>query len=142
VRAGAAEPALTGSATGSRVALGRAVGRGDRHRAWAQPGGGRCPGLPGREPAPRAPRRASDRRRGPAMSGRDGLLPETRLGRAWDARNAGQAASPNAEVDPALTVVRHLHERDDAHGPDPAFVRDLRARFAHPSAAHLTARLQ
>ncbi|HEY7032088.1 MAG TPA: PQQ-binding-like beta-propeller repeat protein [Thermomicrobiales bacterium] len=76
------------------------------------------------------------------MSGRDGLLPETRLGRAWDARNAGQAASPDAEVDPALTVVRHLHERDDAHGPDPVFVRDLRARFAQPSAALLTARLQ
>jgi outer membrane protein assembly factor BamB len=73
------------------------------------------------------------------MISRDGLSPEMRLARAWDARNAGRAASPDPE-DPSLAVVRYLHERDNAQAPDPAFVRDLRARFAQPSAALQTAR--
>src|SRR5215211_7298738 len=54
------------------------------------------------------------------------------LVRYWDALLAGEPPDATA-LDPAIpaTIGRFL-ARDDAPPPDPAFVRNLRARFAAP----------
>jgi outer membrane protein assembly factor BamB len=68
------------------------------------------------------------------MNGRDALGPEAEFGRAWDALIPERPLDTvRATESPLHATVRQLRDQDDAAAPDPAFVRQLRARFANPS---------